>query len=68
MPMPLVLYFFFGFFLMEKILFTMVFLTMDHCVLPNLASTRIMYASFDLWMSSNNVNFFAMVINFLNDT
>jgi hypothetical protein len=53
---------------MEKILPTMVKKTMDHHVLPNLTSTTIMYASFDLWMFGNNVNFFAMVINLLNDT
>ncbi len=51
-----------------EVLFTMVKKTMDQHVLPNLASTIVMSTSFDLWMSCNNVNTFALVINFLNDT
>jgi hypothetical protein len=39
--------------------------TMDHHVLPNLALTTMVFASFDLWMFHGKVNTFALVINFL---
>jgi hypothetical protein len=51
-----------------EMLLAMVKKTMDQHVLPNLASTIIMSASFDLWMSCNNVDTFILVINVLNDT
>ncbi len=47
---------------------TMIKKTMDQHVLLNLASTIIVCASFDLWMSCNNMDIFALIINFLNDT
>jgi len=47
----------------EEMLFAMVKKTIDqqHVLL-------IMFASFDLWMSRNDVDAFALVINFLNGT
>ncbi len=51
-----------------KMLFAMVKKPMDQHVLPNLASIIVMSTSFDLWMSCNNVDTFALVINFLNNT
>jgi len=47
---------------------TMIKKTMDQHVLPNLASTIIVSTSFDLWMPCNNMDIFALIINFLNDT
>jgi hypothetical protein len=38
--------------------------TLNLHVLPNLASTTIIYASFDMWMPWGGVNTFALVINF----
>jgi hypothetical protein len=40
----------------EEVLPTMVKKTMDHHVLPNLASTTVVSTSFDLWMSHGVVN------------
>jgi hypothetical protein len=51
----------------EEVLPTTVKNTMDHHVLSNLASTIVVFASFDLWMSCDGVDTFALVINFLND-
>jgi hypothetical protein len=51
----------------EKMLPTMVKKTMDHHVLPNLALTPMVSASFDLWMFRGEVDTFALVINFLSD-
>jgi hypothetical protein len=51
----------------EEVLPTMVKKTMDIHVLPNLALTTMVFASFDLWMSCGGVDTFALVINFLND-
>jgi hypothetical protein len=52
----------------EEVLPTMINETMDHqYVLPNLASTTIIFASFDLWMFRGGVDIFSMVINFMND-
>ncbi len=48
-------------------LLTIVKKTMDHHVLPNFAFVIVIFASFDLWMSCDNVDTFALVINFLND-
>jgi hypothetical protein len=42
--------------------------TMHQHVFVEFASTAIMFTSFDLWMSYNNLNTFALVINFLIDT
>jgi hypothetical protein len=50
-----------------EVLFAMVKKTMDQHVLPNLASTIVIFTSFDLWMSCNNVDTFTLVIKFLND-
>jgi hypothetical protein len=41
---------------------------MDHNVLPNLAPTTMVFASFDVWMFHGGVDTFALVINFLSDT
>ncbi len=41
--------------------------TMDHHVLRNLRLAIMVFASFNLWMSSNRVDIFALVINFLSD-
>jgi len=60
-------YFLFHFFFVEEMLTIMVKKTMDHHVLPNLALTTMVSASFDLWMFCGGVNIFALVINFLND-
>jgi hypothetical protein len=46
---------------------TMVKKTMDHHVLPNLTLTTMVFVSFNLWMSCNRVDIFALVINFLSD-
>jgi hypothetical protein len=51
----------------EEVLPTMVKNTMDHHVLSNLASAIVVFASFDLWMSYDGVDTFALVTNFLND-
>jgi hypothetical protein len=40
---------------------------MDHHVLRNLRLAIMVFASFNLWMSSNRVDIFALVINFLSD-
>jgi hypothetical protein len=53
--------------LVEKVLPTTVKKTMNHHVLPNLAFAIVIYISFNLWMSCDNVDIFALVINFLND-
>ncbi len=42
--------------------------TMNQHVLLSLKSNVVMSTSFDLWMSHNVVNTFALVINFLSDT
>jgi hypothetical protein len=53
----------------EEMLFAMVFLTMDQQhVLLNLTSIVLVFVNFDLWMSCNDMDSFALVINFLNDT
>jgi hypothetical protein len=51
-----------------EVLPTMIKKTMDQHVLPNLASTIVVFASFDLWMSHNNMDIFVLIINFLNHT
>jgi hypothetical protein len=51
----------------EEVLPTMVIKTMDHHVLPNLALTTMVFASFDLWMYHGKFNAFSWVINFLSD-
>jgi len=51
----------------EEVLLAMVKKTMDHHVLPNLASIAIVFANFGLWMSYDSVDTFAPVINFMND-
>ncbi len=48
--------FFFRSSFVEEVLPTMVKKTMDHHVLPNLASTTVVSTSFDLWMSHGVVN------------
>jgi hypothetical protein len=53
---------------MEEVLLAIVKKTMDHHVLLNLASATIVFTNFDLWMSRNNVDIFAPIINFLNVT
>jgi hypothetical protein len=53
----------------EEMLSAMFKKTMDQQhVLLSLTSITIVFASFDLWMSCNDVDTFALVINFLNDT
>jgi hypothetical protein len=51
----------------EEVLPAMVKKTMDHHVLSNLTSAIVFSTSFDLWMSCDDVDTFALVINFLND-
>jgi len=41
--------------------------TMDLHVLPNLETTTIVFASFDLWMSRGGVNTFVLIINYLDE-
>jgi hypothetical protein len=41
---------------------------MDQHVLLSFTSIIVLFASFDLWMSHNDVDISALVINFLNDT
>jgi hypothetical protein len=53
---------------MEEVLLAIVKKTMDHHVLLNLASATIVFTNFDLWMSRDNVDIFALIINFLNVT
>ncbi len=53
--------------IVEEVLLNMVKRTMVHLVLSNFASTNVVSASFDLWTSHDNVDTFALVINFLND-
>jgi hypothetical protein len=60
-------YFLIYLFFVEEMLIIMVKKTMDHHVLPNLALTTMVSASFDLWMFHGGVDTFALVINFLND-
>jgi len=53
----------------EEMLLAMVKNTIDQHVMPNLAIfIVIMFVSFYLWMFRNNVDTFALVINFLNGT
>jgi hypothetical protein len=52
----------------EDILLAMVKKTMDQHVLPNFASTTIVFSSFDLWVFRSNVDTFTLVIDFLSDT
>jgi hypothetical protein len=51
----------------EKMLPSMVKKTLDQHVLPNLKIAITILASFDLWMSHDSVDTFALVINFLNE-
>jgi hypothetical protein len=37
-------------------------------VLPRLAKATTLLASFDLWMSTGNMDIFALVINYLNES
>jgi hypothetical protein len=53
---------------MEEVLLAIVKKTMDHHVLLNLAYATIVFTNFDLWMSRDNVDIFALIINFLNVT
>ncbi len=46
---------------------SMVKKTLDQHVLPNLKIAITILASFDLWMSHDSVDTFALVINFLNE-
>jgi hypothetical protein len=41
--------------------------TMDHYVLLSLASTTIVFTSFDLWIFCGNMDTFTLVTDFLND-
>jgi len=50
--------------LMEQVLPTMVAKTMNLHVLPHLEFATIVSCSFDLWMSKNEVDTFALVINY----
>jgi hypothetical protein len=52
----------------EEMLPTMAKKTMNQHVLPSLTSNVVMSTNFDLWMFCDNVNTFALVINFLSDT
>jgi hypothetical protein len=49
----------------EEMLPTMAQKTMNQHILPSLTSNIVMFTSFDLWMSHNDVNIFALVIKFL---
>ncbi len=53
--------------LVEVVLPAMVKRTLDQHVLPNLKIATIVSVSFNLWMSHNGVDTFALVINFLNE-
>jgi len=53
--------------IMEEVLLTMFKKTVDFHVLSNLTSTTVVSTSFDLWISHDNVDTFALVINFLNE-
>jgi len=50
------------------VLFAIVKKTMDQHVLLSLASAIVLSISFDLQKSHNDVDIFALVINFLSDT
>lgn len=50
--------------LVEQVLPTMVAKTMNLHVLPHLEFATIVFCSFDLWMSKNEVDTFALVINY----
>jgi hypothetical protein len=52
---------------MEEMLLAMVKKTIDHHVLSNLASTIVVFVSFDFEMYHINVDTFVLIINFLND-
>jgi hypothetical protein len=54
-------------FFVEEVLPTMVKKNMDHHVLLNLAFITIVFVNFDLWMSCNSVDNFALIINSMND-
>ncbi len=51
----------------EGMLLAMVKKTMDQHVMPTIASTIVVFASCDLWMSHDGVDTFILVINFSND-
>ncbi|KAJ7538060.1 hypothetical protein O6H91_11G033100 [Diphasiastrum complanatum] len=54
--------------LVEEVIPQMVAKTLERYVLPLLASCVTATASFDLWMSRGEIDTFALVINFLNDS
>jgi hypothetical protein len=54
--------------LMDEMFLAMIKKPLDLHVLPNLTSITIIYTSFDLWMVKGDVDFFALVIKFLNES
>jgi hypothetical protein len=54
--------------LVEQILPTMVTKTMNLHMLPHPEFATIVFCNFDLWMSKNEVDTFALVINYLDKT
>ncbi len=52
---------------MDNVLPTMVKKTLDLHLLPNLAFVAIVCASFDLWISRDGMDIFALVIKNLNN-
>jgi hypothetical protein len=53
---------------MDELLPAMVKKTFDLHVLPNLAFVTTVFYSFDLWMSKDGVDIFALVIKNLNES
>jgi hypothetical protein len=53
---------------MDNVITAMVKKTLDLHLLPNLAFAAIVYASFDLWISRDSIDIFALVIKILNES
>ncbi len=53
---------------MDNVLLAMIKKTLDLHLLLNLTSAAIVYASFDLWISKDGMDIFALVVIFKNES